>query len=147
MKLRFILIVNLNKMTDEKNQFKNKFGITVQEFSNFILKSKENINVKYINEGKIIIPKMKNPHLLTSWDLWFKKAHCDEMPFIDSYGCYQYLYNNSQNKNEIRPIFVIIPPDSKKSILKELEFIGITESFIFPERTNISKYIKNIFEI
>ena len=141
------LIVNLNKMTDEKNQFKNKFGISVEDFSKFILESKENINVKYINEGKIKIPNMKNPHLLTSWDLCFEKVHCDEMPFIDSYGCYQYLYNNSQNKNEIRPIFAIIPPDSKKSILKELEFIGITESFIFPERTNISKYIKNVFEI
>lgn len=141
------LIVNLNKMIDKKNQFKNKFGISVEDFSKFILESKENINVKYINEGKIKIPNMKNPHLLTSWDLCFEKVHCDEMPFIDSYGCYQYLYNNSQNKNEIRPIFAIIPPDSKKSILKELEFIGITESFIFPERTNISKYIKNVFEI
>ena len=139
------LIVNLNKMVDEKNQFKNKFGITVEEFSKFILESKEEINVKYINEGKIKIPNMKNPHQLTSWDLWFKKVHQDEMPFIDSYDYYKYMYNSSFEKKEIRPYFAVIPGKSKESILKELEYLGVTESYIFPEREKISNDIKKIF--
>ena len=139
------LIVNLNKIIDEKNQFKNKFGITVEEFSKFILESKEDINVKNIREGKIKIPNMKNPHQLTSWDLWFKKAHQDEMPFIDSYDYYKYMYNSSFEKKEIRPYFAVIPGESKESILKELEYLGVTESYIFPEREKISNDIKKIF--
>ena len=38
------LLVNLNKMVDENNQFKNKFGITVQEVSDFVLFTEKNIN-------------------------------------------------------------------------------------------------------
>lgn len=139
------LIVNLNKMIDENNKFKDKFGITVEEFSKFILESKEDINVKNIREGKIKIPNMKNPHQLTSWDLWFKKAHQDEMPFIDSYDYYKYMYNSSFEKKEIRPYFAVIPGESKESILKELEYLGVTESYIFPEREKISNDIKKIF--
>ena len=59
----------------------------------------------------------------------------------------KYLYNNSQNANEMQPIFAVIPPENKESILKELEYLGISKSFIFPERTNISDNIKKIFEI
>ena len=90
---------------------------------------------------------MKNVQSLTSWDLWFKKVLPDEMSFVDTYDCYKYLYNSSQNPNEIRPMFAIIPGKYKESILKELEYLGITESYIFPERDKISKNIKKIFEL
>lgn len=141
------LITNLNEMVDQRNQFKNKFGISVKDFSKHILKSEEDINVKYIREGKIKIPGMKNVQSLTSWDLWFKKGLPDEMPFVDTYDCYKYLYNHSQNPKEIRPMFAIIPGKYKESILKELEYLGITESYIFPERNKISENIKKIFEL
>lgn len=141
------LIVNLNKMIDENNKFKDKFGIDVEEFSKFILESKENINVKYIREGIVKIPNMKNHQKLSTWDLCFKKVHQNEIDFIDTYGCYKYLYNNSQNEKEMCPIFALIPPESKKAILKELEYLGVTKSNIFPERENISNNIRTLFEI
>jgi len=38
---------------------------------------------------------------------------------------------------------IIIPAKSKKRILKELDFIGINESFIYPEKEYIATEIKN----
>ena len=136
------LMYNFLNEIEDVNKVKE---MTVEEFSKFILESKENINVKYIREGIVKIPNMKNSHQLISFDLWFKKAHQDEMPFIDSYDYYKYMYNSSFEKKEIRPYFAVIPGKSKELILKELEYLGVTESYIFPEREKISNDIKKIF--
>lgn len=139
-------IVNLNKMTDENNKFKNKFGISVEDFSKFILESKEDINVNYIRERKVEIPGMKNVTDLTSWDIWFRKMCFDEMSFIDSYDLYQYMYKKT-SKKQVQPYYAVIPWENKKEILKELEYLNITKSYIYPEKDKTGHDIKKVFGV
>lgn len=141
-------IVNLNKMTDENNKFKNKFGISVDDFSKFILESEKNINIHYIREGKVEIPGMKNVEDLNSWDICFRKMHFEEMPFVDSYDLYQYMYKKySKNKNQIQPFYAVIPWKNKKDILNELRYLNITKSYIYPEKDKAGYDIKKLFGV
>lgn len=40
---------------------------------------------------------------------------------------------------------IIIPCEIKEKLLKDLEILGITESFIYPDLDHISKDIKRIY--
>lgn len=51
-------------------------------------------------------------------------------------------YKDEENK---RTVFVISKKDKKK-ILDELELLGITEEFVYPDIENSAAYLKNYFE-
>lgn len=50
--------------------------------------------------------------------------------------------NRLRYKSNNKRIAVIIPPESKNNILKELERMGISETYIYPEMDYASKEIK-----
>lgn len=148
-------VVNLTRLIekeDDNRTFYSKFGVSLDEFSDYIL------NAEVINKGKgfeythpNITSLRQNQHTLrgadfselTSWDLQFEKIIPEESDFTDSYGLYEYLYNSTPNSEQITPVYAIIPPACKSEILKELKYMNITKAFIYPEMQNIAEELKN----
>ena len=147
-------IVNLNKLTDGNGDFQNKFGISIEEFRDYIL------NAEVLNAGKS--DEYKKPNItrlregkhslnadfsdLSQWDLWFEKITPDEADFVDSFGLYEYMYSRPTSNNKERiPVYAVIPPEYKKDILKELKYLNITKAFIYPEMENMAKEMKETF--
>lgn len=152
------IVVNLTKLVekeedDDGKTFEQKFKVDFEEFSDYIL------NVEDKNCGKEYpylhpnITNLKNGYHtlhgadfsnLTAWDLQFKKIPPSESDFIDTYGLYKYLYNSTPNRAKTyTPIYFIVPPECKKNILKELRYMNITKSYIYPEMQDIAAELKN----
>lgn len=148
-------VVNLTRLKekdDEAGGFKRKFGVSLEEFSEYILNA-ESLNkgkgfeyehpcVNYLREG---LHSLRGADFseLTSWDLQFEKILPNESDFVDTYGLYEYLYNSTpERKDTYTPIYAIIPPDCKDNILKELKYMNITKAFIYPEMQNIAVELK-----
>ncbi|MCR4952813.1 MAG: FRG domain-containing protein [Treponema sp.] len=148
-------VVNLTRLIEKEDNgrsFYSKFGVSLEKFSDYIL------NAEVINKGRSfeythpnVSSLRKNYHTLrgadfselTSWDLQFEKIVPEESDFIDSYGLYEYLYNSAKNRDQIAPVYAIIPPECKSDILKELKYMNITKAFIYPEMQNIAAELKN----
>lgn len=149
------IVVNLTKLVEKEDgeTFKQKFRVSIEDFSDYIL------NVEDINRGKEypythpnIINLRSGYHTLrgadfsnlTAWDLKFKKISPNESDFVDTYGLYKYLYNSTPSRaNVYTPIYFIVPPENKKDILKELHYMNITKSYIYPEMQNVAEELKN----
>ena len=148
-------IMNLNKLVDDDGKFYKKFGITVERFSDYILNAEilnkdkdyeyQYPNVKHLRENKHTLNADFSK--LTSWDLWFDKEVPDNSTFVDTFDLYRYMYNDSSLKNERIPIFAVVPPDAKKSLLKELEYMNITDAAIYPDMEHIAKELQKKFAL
>ena len=145
-------VMNLCEFVDTDYRFKKKFGVSAQKFTQYIL------NAEVTNAGKSVeyrYPNVerlrKNLHTLqgadfselTSWDLVFKKLTPSEVPYTDTFDLYRYLYKGKNaTAQEWHPVTIIVPPQHKKAIEKELEYLGITKSFIFPEMEKVASELK-----
>lgn len=144
-------IVNLNKMIDIDGRFRKKTGVSVEAFEKFILAynsdsdDDDKINISRLRDGSIRMPGA-NFSNLSSWDIWFEKLCTDESNFVDFYDMYHYLYNKTPNqKNICTPFYIVVPSDSKKSILEELKYLNITKAYMYPEIESVAKEMKEDF--
>ena len=55
---------------------------------------------------------------------------------IDPFDLHKFLYK----KDGIQQV-VLIPPEKKKDIIRQLEMFGITESFVYPDMDNVANEI------
>ena len=149
-------VMNLNKLVDHDNNFAEKFKISIEEFQDYIL------NAEVLNKNKPTPYKYPNVQRLrdglhtlnadfsklNSWDLWFEKQIPDDTPYVDTFDLYKYLYSNSTaQENEIRPIYAIIPPNSKQNILKELRYMHITDATVYPDMEHVAKELLNTYSL
>lgn len=63
--------------------------------------------------------------------------------FADRFRLKEQLEPMDEDKIEEDCCSIIIPANCKKNILKQLDFIGINESFVYPEITYGANEIKN----
>lgn len=68
------------------------------------------------------------------------------MSFVDSYDLYQYMYKKT-SKNQVHPYYAVIPWENKKDILKELEYLNIIKSYIYPEKDKVGYDIRKVFDL
>jgi len=149
-------ISNLNRLVDVHDDFQDKFGVSVDTFMNYILNAEvlnadESVelrepNIARLRENKHTLAGA-NFEKLTAWDLWFQKIPPEEAPFVDALDLYRYMYSRPAGENERIPIYAVVPTECKDSILKELEYVNITEAFVFPEMANVAKGMREIFKI
>lgn len=141
-------IVNLTKMYGDG--FEEKFGISIEKFSDYILNAEElnkgkgeeyqKPNIARLREGKHTLGVDFSE--LSSWDLWFEKIAVDESPVVDSYDLYKYMYKTDVEKDSRKIRYAIIPYEAKKDILKELKYLNITRAFIYPDIEDVAKELK-----
>lgn len=148
-------IVNLNRLVSDNDEFRQKFGVSTDEFTEYIL------NAEVLNAGKP--EEFKKPNIrrlrdnkhtlhganfsdLAPWDLWFEKQTPCNAPFVDSFDLYKYMYSEpTSNENERIPVYAVIMPEYKDGIIEELKYLNITKAFMYPEMENIGKEIKETF--
>ena len=152
-------IVNLNRLTDEDGEFQTKFGISVDELSDYILNASiknanmtdeyQYPNLRRLRDGTHTLfknGKKVDFSELTAWDLRFEKITPDESEFVDSFGLYRYMYSSKTINNKSRfPVYAVIQPEHKKNILKELKYLNITKAFVYPEMENVAKEMRETF--
>ncbi len=146
-------VMNLNKLVDYDGSFYKSFGITVEQFSDYILnaevtnKDKEHVyknpNLAWLKEGHHTLNADFSE--LTEWDLHFEKIAPKDSPFVDTFGMYKYMYNDSDNKNERVPIYAVVPPDAKDHILKELSYANVTNANVYPDMEIVAKELLQKF--
>ena len=153
--LNCFAVMNLNKLVDYDGHFYKKFGITVEQLSNYIL------NAETINKDKEV--EYRKPNLerlingyhslntdfseLTPWDLTFEKCIPDDSPFVDTFNLYKYMYNDSDNESQRVPIYAVIPPESKKNLLKELKYATVTTATVYPDMNVVAKALLGTFAL
>ena len=129
------------------NGFSKKFGISIEQFEEYIL------NAETINEGRDDAYKLPNIERLREgthslgvdfsdlqeWDLNFEKIEPKDSQFVDSLDLYKYWYNDSLSENERVPIFAIVPPEAKQSLLEELEYANVTTATVYPDMDVVAK--------
>ena len=145
--LNCFAIMNLNCLVDPDGNFYKKFGITVEQFSDYILNAStinkgkgedyEKPNVSRLNRG--LHTMNADFSELEPWDLHFEKMIPNDSPFVDTFDLYRYMYNESCVENERIPVFAVIPPKAKESIIKELEYANVTSATVYPDMDMIAK--------
>ncbi len=145
--LNCFAVMNLNKLVDYEGNFQRKFGISAEQFSEYILNAKEKNkgrgeeyqkpNIARLREGKHTLNADFSE--LSPWDLWFEKEKPNDSPFVDSFDLYRYQYNDSENENERVPMYAIVPPSAKDSLIEELEYTNITNATVYPDMDIVAK--------
>lgn len=157
----YFLVMSSNKLIDKEDyegtSFERKFGISVDDFSDYILTVEERnrgMSFEYTHPNVFFL--RQNLHTLggvdfsklTVWDLKFLKQTEEESDFIDTFDIYKYLYSTGPEcEKERHPIYAVIPPKAKAAILEELKYLGITKAFMYPDMQNVADELKNAFYI
>ena len=150
-------IVNLNQLVDDTGDFESKFGVSADEFTHYILNAEvinagESEELKYPNirrlkEGKHTLSGADFSDLMP-WDLNFRKLTPREAPYVDSFDLYRYMYSKpTSSQNERIPVYAVILPECKDSIINELKYLNINKAYLFPEMENIGREIKETFRL
>lgn len=127
-------------------------GMTPEEFTKKIIaqnssnnwgKTKE-LNLELLQSANTLFgSKFKT---FTERDFTFRKVfpysldNSIEVFQYDPFDLQRLLYRNEKGEQ----VVIFIPPTAKKPILRQLEKIGIRESFIYPEMDKICKYISKV---
>lgn len=148
-------IMNLNRLIDKNGDFKRKFKVTVEEFSDYIMNAEKQFsdkdyeykypNLMRLREGKHTLKKADFRNLYR-WDICFRKITPDEASYVDSFDLYRYMYHRRNTKDGVRrPIYAVIAPKNKERILRELSYMNITKAYIYPEMESVAKELKEQF--
>ena len=84
---------------------------------------------------------------LEPWDLRFEKCIPNDSHFVDTFDLYKYMYNDSDNESEKIPVYAVIPPESKKDLLKELKYANVTTATVYPDMEKIAKELLDTFAL
>ena len=84
----------------------------------------------------------------SSWSLMLDSykpegINIKERNFANRFRLHEQLESIEEDKMEDDFCSIIVPAKCKKSILKQLDFIGINESFVYPEITYVANEVKN----
>ena len=63
----------------------------------------------------------------------------NDSSFVDTFDLYKYQYNDSDSESERVPIYAVIPPKAKGSILKELAYANVSKSTVYPDMDIVAK--------
>lgn len=153
--LNCFAVMNLNKLVDKDGAFSKKFGITVEQFSDYILNAAiinkdknsdyQKPNISRLRRGLHTLGKDFSE--LESWDLTFEKCVPNDSSFVDTFDLYKYMYNDSDNKNEKVPIYAVIPPEAKMSLLKELKYANVTTATVYPDMNIVASELLKSFAL
>jgi len=127
-------------VTKEKDSKLIISSIIQNEILNFNLKYDSNSDIKYPWIYKPYYREERMMHQASIFMLWGCKRNCFES-FMKSENLMSTDKSvNNEKKGILIPI--LIPHNYKKTILKQLEDLGISEKFIYPGLDGIGRYVK-----
>lgn len=121
---------------EEKMKIKNYDDIELNKTLGNCLKSKSDVS----KENFILRGKYSNRRIRNQKGLF---VFCGDISESSSVEDLEYKYEN-KNKCLKKTVFVV-NGNEKESILKELERLGITEEFVYPDIENSASYLKKKF--
>lgn len=121
---------------EEKMKIKNYDDIELNKTLGNCLKSKSDVS----KENFILRGKYSNRRIRNQKGLF---VFCGDISESSSVEDLEYKYEN-KNKCFKKTVFVV-NGNEKESILKELERLGITEEFVYPDIENSASYLKKKF--
>lgn len=121
---------------EEKMKIKNYDDIELNKTLGNCLKSKSDVS----KENFILRGKYSNRRIRNQKGLF---VFCGDISESSSVEDLEYKYEN-KNKCLKKTVFVV-NGNEKESILKELEMLGITEEFVYPDIENSASYLKKKF--
>ncbi|MCR4743198.1 MAG: FRG domain-containing protein [Treponema sp.] len=148
-------VMNLNELRDDNYIFEKKFGVSITEFTDYIMNAEEKNKGKGVEYQYPNVERLRNGFCtlsganfseLKSSDLYFQKVLPSEVNYIDSFNLYRYLYkgNNATDK-EWYPFTIVVPPKYKSDIEKELKYLSITKSYIYPEIDKVAAELRKTY--
>lgn len=129
------IMVNANYVIDENDELDC-------DLTNYIL-DKEYINYDDLLKSKF--SKRFSPE--KTWELKFRKVvpydTKNKIPIFitDPFNLRRIFYRDEKNVQQV----VLIPPEKKPDILKELKKFNITEDFVYPDMDSVANEIKERF--
>lgn len=148
-------VMNLNELYDDDYKFETKFGVSIKNFSDYIMNAEEKNKEKGVEYMYPNVERLRNNiHTLNgvdfkelkSSDLNFQKVLPSETNYIDSFDLYRYLYKGKNaTEKKWHPITIVIPPKYKSDIEKELKYLNITKSYIYPEIDKVAEELRKSY--
>lgn len=146
----------VNMIREEKPGFESRINATDMSRWLIVRGAKNNSRIKIQDGHFIIVPKILNDHLrLRPFEIHKKKFDEDGyeklIEFNDLTENDKKFFNEEHDFNNLRKgtlgseAFIhkiIIDAESKKTILNQLESMGITKATVYPELSSYGEYIK-----
>lgn len=141
----------------ENPRIKNQQGAFIMVNANYILDNNDEIDSEltnyvldkdYISYDILLNSRYsKRFDLKKTWMLKFRKVvpydNLNEISIFktDPFNLNRIFYKNEKNVQQV----VLIPPDKKQDILRELKKFNITEDFVYPDMDSVANEIKERF--
>ncbi len=138
-------------------RIKNQRGAFIMVNANYVIDKNDDIdcdltnyilNNEYINYYELLNSRFLERYVSDkTWELKFRKVipydTKNKIPIFrtDPFNFHRIFYRDDKNVQQV----VLIPPDKKHDILKELQKFNITEDFVYPDMDSVANEIKERF--
>lgn len=145
------ILVNANEITDifDGGIYGRRNAVGAEEFTSYIYGNSDEVrelNLWGLQHGQCdrYRTEFKNTE---EWDFKFRKVkpysleNKSRVMQNDPFDLKRMLFRNRNGSQKV----ILIPPDAKTRIKRELQMIGITEEFVYPEIDSVSYALNGLF--
>lgn len=145
------ILVNANEITDifDGGIYGRRNAVGAEEFTSYIYGNSDEVrelNLWGLQHGQCgrYRTEFKNTE---EWDFKFRKVkpyspeNKSRIMQNDPFDLKRMLFRNKNGSQKV----ILIPPDAKPKIKRELQMMGITEEFVYPEIDSVSYALNRMF--